>query len=94
MLCVFCKDYNIFQKIRHKIVEYLLGWNIIFDHLADATFALKRQYIDHLRDLDVLPKFFEFIVRVLRVGSKGPGSGFDSSVWELSEFVFQGNLFH
>ncbi|KAJ3299483.1 hypothetical protein HK104_008755 [Borealophlyctis nickersoniae] len=68
----------------HVALGYLLSWMIFFDHFEDATFQLKSDYISHIRSLELLPHFLEYIFGLLGVGwSRTP---FDLSRWEFDSF--------
>ncbi|KAJ3030946.1 hypothetical protein HK097_005530, partial [Rhizophlyctis rosea] len=68
----------------HAGFGYLLSWMVLLDHFEDATFQLKANYISHVRSLDALPHFLEYVFGLLGVG--WAAAPFDLSRWDFQSF--------
>ncbi|KAF2011902.1 hypothetical protein BU24DRAFT_495013 [Aaosphaeria arxii CBS 175.79] len=53
-------DADFERSIPLPLRGYLLSWLLVFDHLEHASFKVKNDYIDHLKEYDYLPGLLDF----------------------------------
>ncbi|TPX32340.1 hypothetical protein SmJEL517_g04547 [Synchytrium microbalum] len=64
---------------------YIMAWMAYFDHLHDATFALKTAYVSQIKQAEATwSSFMEFLFATLGLGIQG--KPFDLSKWDIQEF--------
>ncbi|KAF2640158.1 RING zinc finger protein-like protein [Massarina eburnea CBS 473.64] len=52
---------NFERSIPLPLRGYLFSWLLVFDHLTHASFKVKNDYIDHIKDGDYLPGLLDFM---------------------------------
>ncbi|KAG8876133.1 hypothetical protein FRB98_007445 [Tulasnella sp. 332] len=76
------------KEIEEKTLAFLLSWLVLFDLFVDASVKVKINYLEQLRNLEVLETtFFPNILHLLDV--TGVGKPFNLDVWEVEEFDIQ-----
>lgn len=51
---------NLERNVPSSLRGYFLSWLLVFDHLEHASFKVKNDYIEHIREGDYLPGLLEF----------------------------------
>ncbi|KAI9357979.1 hypothetical protein DFJ73DRAFT_175614 [Zopfochytrium polystomum] len=79
-----------FDEYRHqdcvRALGYILSWLVAADHLKDATYQLKSDYTNQIREhKSVFDNVLLFIFHVLGVGYQDV-TPFDLSKWDVTEF--------
>ena len=70
----------------------MLAWMIYFEHIKDATFALKTSYVSQLRQQEATwSAFMEFLFSALGLGIQA--KTFDLSRWDVQELDVSGRSF-
>lgn len=66
--------------------RYLLSWKVIFDHFTNASYKVRADYVNDIRDSAHLPSLLDFLVEFLRIPSSKPvdASKFDINSFELA----------
>ncbi|KAG8853750.1 hypothetical protein FRB96_008004 [Tulasnella sp. 330] len=76
------------KEIEEKTLAFLLSWLVLFDLFVDASVKVKINYLEQLRNLEVLETtFFPNILHLLDV--TGVGKPFNLDMWEVEEFDIQ-----
>ncbi|USP77770.1 hypothetical protein yc1106_05044 [Curvularia clavata] len=63
---------NLERSVPLSLRGYLLSWRLVFDHLEHASFKVKNDYIEHLREGDYLPGLLDFTFDFLGHGNNRP----------------------
>lgn len=58
-------DTNFERSVPLSLRGYLLSWRLVFDHLEHASFKVKNDYIEHIREGDYLPGLLDFMFEFL-----------------------------
>lgn len=53
-------EVNLERTVPLPLRGYLLSWLLVFDHLEHASFKVKNDYIDHVKESDNLPDLLNF----------------------------------
>ncbi|KAF2997626.1 hypothetical protein E8E13_004402 [Curvularia kusanoi] len=53
-------DVNFDRSVPLSLRGYLLSWLLVFDHLEHASFKVKNDYIEHIKEGDYLPGLLDF----------------------------------
>ncbi|KAJ4992972.1 hypothetical protein SVAN01_01676 [Stagonosporopsis vannaccii] len=53
-------EVNFDRSVPLSLKGYLLSWLLVFDHLEHASFKVKNDYIEHIREGDHLPGLLDF----------------------------------
>lgn len=53
-------DVNFDRSVPLSLRGYLLSWLLVFDHIEHASFKVKNDYIDHIKEGDHLPGLLDF----------------------------------
>ncbi|KAJ4308229.1 hypothetical protein N0V94_009445 [Neodidymelliopsis sp. IMI 364377] len=53
-------DVNFERSVPLSLRGYLLSWLLVFDHLAHASFKVKNDYIEHIKEGEYLPGLLDF----------------------------------
>lgn len=51
---------NFERSVPLSLRGYLLSWRLVFDHLEHASFKVKNDYVEHIREGDYLPGLLDF----------------------------------
>lgn len=56
---------NLERSVPLSLRGYLLSWRLVFDHLEHASFKVKNDYVEHIREGDYLPGLLDFTFEFL-----------------------------
>ena len=54
------EDANLERNVPLPLRGYLLSWLLVFDHLEHASFKVKNDYVEHIKEGDYLPGLLDF----------------------------------
>ncbi|KAG9026368.1 hypothetical protein FRB95_008907 [Tulasnella sp. JGI-2019a] len=75
-------------EVEERTLAFLLGWLVLFDLFVDASLKVKNNYLEELRNLEVLrTAFFPSILYLLDITRTG--KPFNLDAWEVQEFDVQ-----
>ncbi|KAF2195646.1 hypothetical protein K469DRAFT_616389 [Zopfia rhizophila CBS 207.26] len=63
---------------------YLLSWLLVFDHLEHASFKVKSDYIEHIREGEYLPGLLDFMFDFLGHANNKP---VDASKFDITTYI-------
>jgi hypothetical protein len=63
---------NFERSVPLSLRGYLLSWRLVFDHLEHASFKVKNDYVEHLREGDYLPGLLDFMFDFLGHANNRP----------------------
>ncbi|KDR72553.1 hypothetical protein GALMADRAFT_752797 [Galerina marginata CBS 339.88] len=70
-----------------NLFGYLLGWMLVFDLFQDASFKVKSNYIEQLRNLNVvINRFVPCFLGLLSLDQGGLLKAFKLSIWAVDQF--------
>ncbi|KAG7097872.1 hypothetical protein E1B28_005184 [Marasmius oreades] len=81
-------DFNLSETDQEQnMFGYLLGWMLLFDLFIDTSMKVRSGYIEHLRNLEIIPTcFIPTIFALLDLDSGGAIKAFKLDVWEVEEY--------
>ena len=77
-------EVNLERSIPLPLRGYLFSWLLVFDHLEYASFKVKNDYVEHIKDGDYLPGLLNFTFDFLGHARNKPVdvSKFDVTIYE------------
>lgn len=77
-------DANLERSVPLPLRGYLLSWLLVFDHLEHASFKVRNDYVEHIKEGDYLPGLLSFTFDFLGHAHNKPAdvSTFDITAYE------------